>query len=356
MQSLQSMCTAMLVGFVLLTGSGPAVAQDVARSPRGHNAHAQQLDHAPALALHSQKVAGTSEQTKTSPDLDPASHKQFFKKDYPDDLRTPPVHRFSFPFPAVQDSEDYDKDFVKDENSDGGEWKAQQEYDQLKSKLRKQEEDLLKYKLKKGQDEHDLSTAINDEADTEKRVKDAEDKTAAQEAKLEAARKDLDTATDYVPGFTHSIDDAVAHLKECEEELERARANLRSLTAQRDQALKRNKDADEARKVAEKEEVAAEQAAALSRKNTATAKAEVDAADKTMGKYRDEIGEMEKKMKAAEAKLRKFRGESIDQDGGVYRTDSSNEGAQPSALWLRGGSATKGIFLPLIFAALACLL
>jgi len=338
----------MLVGFFLLTGACSAVTQGMARAPHRQHVLVQQLGYTTAL--------GGSEQTKTNPELDPASHKQFFKKDYPEDLRTPPVHNFSYPFPTVQDSEDYDKDFVKDENSDGGEWKAQQEYDQLKNKLRKQEQDLSKYKQTKDQDEHDLSTAIGEEAQAEKRVKDLEDKAAAQEAKLEAAKKDVESATGYIPGFTHSIDDAVAHLKECEEELERARANLKSLTAQRDQALKNHKEADEVRKAAEKEELAAEQAAALSRKNTATAKAEYDAADKNMGQYKDEIGEMERKMKAAEAKLRKFRGESIDQDGGVYHTDGPREGGTPSALWLRGGSATKGITaLPVIFAALACI-
>merc|ERR1719330_192664 len=71
-----------------------------------------------------------------TPELSPESHEKFFDHDYPDDHR-PSVHKdfnFQHPFPVLQDSEDYDKDYVKDENHDGGEWQAQQRYDALRAK------------------------------------------------------------------------------------------------------------------------------------------------------------------------------------------------------------------------------
>merc|ERR1719498_2218735 len=78
------------------------------------------------------------------------SDKKFFKKDYTWDKR--PVadkyYVFNHPYPAVQDSGDYDKDFVKDENSDGGKWQAHMDYDILRSKIHKEKEKLDKLKKK----------------------------------------------------------------------------------------------------------------------------------------------------------------------------------------------------------------
>merc|ERR1719298_353246 len=81
---------------------------------------------------------------KIEPELDPESDKKFFGKDYPDDRRAPtiPHHKFSHPYPTVQDSERYDKDYVEDSNDDGGYWKAQMRYDVAKTKLVKAKEGL----------------------------------------------------------------------------------------------------------------------------------------------------------------------------------------------------------------------
>ena len=72
-----------------------------------------------------------------NPNLEPKSSKKFFGKDYPVDHH--PVadehYKFGHPYPAVMDSSDYDSDFVKDENSDGGKWDAQMNYDILRQKV-----------------------------------------------------------------------------------------------------------------------------------------------------------------------------------------------------------------------------
>jgi len=71
---------------------------------------------------------------KIEPPLEPTSHKQFFDKDNAWDDRSGPTD-FKYPFPTVQQSMKYDSDYVKDENSDGGLWSAQNDYDQLRAQL-----------------------------------------------------------------------------------------------------------------------------------------------------------------------------------------------------------------------------
>merc|ERR1719379_1068152 len=83
------------------------------------------------------------------PALDPvdeeAPHDQtFMKKDYPDDRRAKVFHKFDYPYPTVQDSEDYDKDYVEDKSDDGGYWLAQMKYDELKNILQKEQDQMKK--------------------------------------------------------------------------------------------------------------------------------------------------------------------------------------------------------------------
>merc|ERR1719382_95939 len=96
------------------------------------------------LTPQAQAIVATGTHTApVSPTLEPASHKEFYGKDYPHDFQPSPngVHKeFSYPYPIVQDSGDYDKDYVKDENGDGGEWKAQMNYDLIRSKIQKQQQ------------------------------------------------------------------------------------------------------------------------------------------------------------------------------------------------------------------------
>merc|ERR1719161_116395 len=90
----------------------------------------------------------TGQKDHIEPELEPKSDKKFFGDDYPADERPPVIARFSHPYPAVQDSEDYDVDYVKDENSDRGEWWAQMEYDRLKNAYAKQLRDVEEARAK----------------------------------------------------------------------------------------------------------------------------------------------------------------------------------------------------------------
>merc|ERR1740138_169234 len=83
------------------------------------------------VAAHELRASGKG---KIEPPLEPTSHKQFFDKDNAWDDRSGPTD-FKYPFPTVQQSMKYDSDYVKDENSDGGLWSAQNDYDQLRAQL-----------------------------------------------------------------------------------------------------------------------------------------------------------------------------------------------------------------------------
>merc|ERR1719409_2103092 len=89
---------------------------------------------ATALLLLLVPAAALVAKGKIEPPLDPTSHKQFFDKDNAWDDRSGPTD-FKYPFPHVQQSMKYDSDYVKDENSDGGYWSAQNDYDMLRAKL-----------------------------------------------------------------------------------------------------------------------------------------------------------------------------------------------------------------------------
>merc|ERR1719446_731978 len=96
---------------------------------------------------------GSKSDGKLSPPLkDVKSDKKFFgppfPADYPDDKRPVAdkdildmVKGNGQPYPALQAKEDYDKDYVKDENSDKGAWEAQFEYDRLRRDLKRAEEE-----------------------------------------------------------------------------------------------------------------------------------------------------------------------------------------------------------------------
>jgi hypothetical protein len=106
------------------------------------------------------KTSPDNVEVHISPELEPPSDKTFFKKDYPHDKRpvADPFH-FKHPYPVVQDSGDFDRDYVKDENSDNGNWKAQETYDKLRAKLAKEKRDLAVALEKKHREEEELAVA-----------------------------------------------------------------------------------------------------------------------------------------------------------------------------------------------------
>merc|ERR1719321_1162690 len=101
------------------------------------------------------------------PELQPVSDSKFMKQDYPDDRRPKVYHKFDYPYPTIQDGEDYDKDYVQDKNDDGGYWIAQMKYDELKNKLGKEQDELNAALQKLAKERAGLLAAIKREAEAE---------------------------------------------------------------------------------------------------------------------------------------------------------------------------------------------
>jgi len=189
--------------------------------------------------------------TPVNPKLDPDSHKLFFGKDYPDDedaSKHAPT-KFGHPYPALQDTSDYDKDYVKDENHDDGEWKAQMTYDLLRAKIAKAKEEYRKTQKNEKDIRSQVDAAKKNEANAAQATQDAEARAAkakegvekAQEAqrRLQAgaasgsgegnaeekkAQAEVDAAMD-------KVKKEIKDLEGCRGELEAAREQLKELLA-----------------------------------------------------------------------------------------------------------------------------
>lgn len=317
--------------------------------------------HASEIQLMQQNVArltaklaqleATERSDRIAPELDPKSDKQFFKKDYPDDLRPKVRDHFDHPFPTVQDSGDFEKDYVKDENNDGGEWKAQSEYDRLRAKLGKEEADVAKAAAKEKEEGEELKVATEREAaaktkasDTKQKADAARDAAAKAEKEAESltgdaeetaakAKGSADAAGGAVGEAAAKVEKEISDLEECKRQLAEAQAKLkelleRSADAQQKAEVTKAEDAKAQAQVdtAEQTEEAAE--AALSQQEGEHAKAARTAKEK-----KDDLDKTEADLKKAAENLRKFR-KDVDDDGGVYR---SNAPIGPSALPLVAG-------------------
>merc|ERR1719409_2421009 len=117
------------------------------------------------------------------------SSKKFFAKDYSNDHQAVADEHYFFdhPYPAVQDHEDYDKDFVKDENNDNGQWQAQMEYDALRVKVTQATNELKALKKKLDEQTAEMNAARDKWQEALDKVKAAQAATdAAKRAEVEA--------------------------------------------------------------------------------------------------------------------------------------------------------------------------
>merc|ERR1712066_983240 len=97
--------------------------------------------------------------------------------------------KFKHPYPMVQDTNDYDKDYPKDENNDDGEWKAQMEYDLLRTKVAKEKDDYQRAKAAEEATAKELEEARKAEEAAERAKQaadDAQNKKATADEKAKA--------------------------------------------------------------------------------------------------------------------------------------------------------------------------
>merc|ERR1719437_117218 len=128
--------------FGLLVAEGHGVANKEREVPATLKSTEQVLPVSHVVAnIGHQAVTASGKGGIVPPLVDVASDKKFygppFPADYPDDI-SPPAEKGLFKknavYPKVQEEGFFDKDYVKDENSDRGQWKAQSDYDAARTK------------------------------------------------------------------------------------------------------------------------------------------------------------------------------------------------------------------------------
>lgn len=242
---MQSGKTMLLLAFVVLSQASAAILT----APSTHvavNVDSTRGEHAKAALIVAKKI---------SPELKPASDKKFFgpptaTADYPNDDR--PVVQKSImdklkgphqPYPALQSKADYDRDYVKDENSDRGAWKAQFEYDHLRKKLLKEGSDVANARGRADKEGRDVGDAqrkadgagkdvdaakrgVNDARAGEENVKTADDfkDTPPSDENLQKIKKAVSEAE-------RIYELEKKDFEECTRQLEEAKKNLEELKA-----------------------------------------------------------------------------------------------------------------------------
>jgi len=189
---------------------------------------------------------------KLSPPLkDVKSDKKFFGPagDYANDQRPVPDQKImdklkgpEQPYPALQSKDDYDRDYVKDENSDKGAWQAQFEYDALRKKLAEEEADVKRGQSKADREGKQADDAQHADDEAGKKVSDAQKEVDADSKQEE----DVKTADDFsgppsdekLKELKKAVEAAEERLEkqkkafaECERQLAEAKKDLEDLKA-----------------------------------------------------------------------------------------------------------------------------
>eukprot|EP00746_Dinoflagellata_sp_MGD_P161618 gnl/MRDRNA2_/MRDRNA2_88832_c0_seq1.p1 gnl/MRDRNA2_/MRDRNA2_88832_c0~~gnl/MRDRNA2_/MRDRNA2_88832_c0_seq1.p1 ORF type:complete len:323 (-),score=134.95 gnl/MRDRNA2_/MRDRNA2_88832_c0_seq1:7-975(-) len=261
---------------------------------------------------------------RIDPELDPASHEKFFKKDYPDDVRAPTFHHFDHPYPEVQDSDHYDKDYVQDENDDKGEWEAQWGYDSKKNKLMNEKEQLKEALAKKLKEEQEWKDAVAAEKAAEKEAREAEKALKDAEAHEANMNKNHSSINGTIDAKADEVEAEVKDLEDCKKQLMKARKELKALLEEKEGIAKSEADAEKDEESKEDGEMSAEKKEELAEKKVEEEHQEYKDAEKDYEKQKDDVKKAEDDLEVAAKKLRKFR--SADPDGGVYSTKSDATG------------------------------
>lgn len=227
--------------------------------------------------LSEASIARKSPSDPVSPELIPKSHKKFFDKEYPvDDSPSPKGLGFGQPYPIVQDSNDFDKDYVKDSNKDDGLFEAQVEYDSLRNRLANAKIEADRARI-----------------DEQMIVKE-----------LEESEYELQNAG----GGEDSAAEGSKDLQDCRKKLAEVRAELKRLTELKDKVGETGELVSVLQaRVKEAEAVEKEAEAEVAKRQQ-----EYDASQKLVDKQANKIAEMEKSLKAAQKKVAAIRGVDVD--------------------------------------------
>jgi len=317
-------------------------------------------------AAHRAAAGGRTEPApgQVNPPLDPESHRLFYRHDYPHDQK-PPVgdaHDFQHPYPLVQDTDQYDKDYVKDENSDGGEWKVQMEYDILRNKVFKAKADAEAARKAAEKKEEGMEASRKKLADAEKKAQEAQAAADAARDRAKKAQEQLDKLEKAAQsgGDSEAVDAGVAEaqkdvekeisdLEECKKKLQEAQDRLKDLMEKKQKAeeehakeqpanAEKNKQAkndaestaasskEQAAKELQKAKKDAEEAKQL-REEAENHRKEYEEARK---KYEENVGQVQKdeeQIEEAKKRLRHFRDKQISEHSGISKATEENAAA-----------------------------
>jgi len=291
---------------------------------------------------------------------DVQSDKKFFGPtgDYADDKRPVPQMKIldqvkgpGQPYPSLQATSDFDKDYVKDENADRGHYKAQFEYDALRNKIAKEEADEKAAQGaadKEGRDVDDAQRKADDAAKNAKGAQDGADAAnkgdaAGDEAGAAAggdkggsapSQAELEKLTKQVKEAEAKLEKEKKDFEECTRQLEEAKKNvaeLKAAQAEMEQKLSgetklwmESKSAHDNLRLnlhnAKHEAFVAKREAAVARLNVAQnakmdldkvlakEKLESDRAHQNLAKQHAEVEQAKKDLEQATVRLQKLKG------------------------------------------------
>lgn len=249
-------------------------------------------------------VAVKKASTVIEPELDPKTHEEW-EKDYPIDVAHGAKLKLKGPYPKLQDSDDFDKDYVKDENNnkmDKKSWDDQLKYAKAVSDAA-EEVDRLKNKLK------DLEKALEDAKNKDEEEGKEYDKAKKEEDALGDGPKDFKADVEEVDDVsTKEVEKEISDLEECKKQLEEAKKKLAELQKEADAAHAAENTAESVKVEAINFEKVAEEKHEIAEKALEEEEKEYDKAKKTHAEEKEILDKMEKELKEAEDKLRSFRG------------------------------------------------
>jgi len=249
------------------------------------------------------------------------------------------------PYPALQSKADFDTDYVKDENSDTGAWKAQFEYDALRKKLAEEQGDVKRAEDKATREGKDADAAQKEDDEAGKKVGDAQKnvddaskgesdaKTAEDfkgpptDEKLKELKKAVEAAEEKLVKQTKAFEECEKQLAAAKKELEDLKAAQKEMEGklssdtklwveqnQKQKSIKLNlkktkeQAAFEKTTAAQKKLTAAEEIKATAEKALAKEKAESDKAQANLKTKKAALKTAQEQLEAASTRLQKLHG------------------------------------------------
>jgi len=320
-------------GFLALVATAAAASL---HAPVRKNSGKENATHPTLVAVAhgmDMKLSNTRSTGRISPTLKPVSHDTFFKKDYPDDLRPGVGNKFNFdhPYPTVQDSGDFDKDYVKDENSDNGEWKAQMEYDSLRTQIKKQQKkvDEARKRLEAAkkvidEDKAEEGSASSSAEEARKKADEARRRDKEEQDKVDDIAGDGKNNNGALGDAVHEVDGEVSDLEKCKKKLTDAQKKLAELEKEKKEREQNLADSEEELKPLKNQEAELKSKADAAK---AEAKQKEDEAKKSAKTYEEELADVKKteaELEEAHDRLRGIRKKEDPHGAVTYKKSSSH--------------------------------